>query len=197
MSLGSLRLGSAAPALGEGLPPARSHLLAAAEPTDRGRWSCLSVPTAQRALPPSLLPPSLFQPPQPHIFHSFTPGRVSGISGLPYPLHWYPRMQVGQVNITNQRNTLNRERQETYSRNRSESKTNCHTNSESAVNLTALLRVPGVTPLPSWEQCSLTCLVPQWGITYKNSFFGENAVSLCAEPCCYCAMVYTTQVLER
>lgn len=44
MSLGSLRLGSAAPALGEGLPPARSHLLAAAEPTDRADGAASPFP---------------------------------------------------------------------------------------------------------------------------------------------------------
>ena len=162
-----------------------------------GRQSCLSISPAQCTLPSSLLPPSLFQPQQPHISHSFTAAHVSGISDLPYALLSFPnwlrntQMQVRRLNITNQRNTLNWEHQEMYSRNWSESKTNCHTNTESAVNLTAALCVPGITTFPSCERCSLTCLVLEWGITWasiqklflwgKCSFITHRAMLL---PCC-------------
>lgn len=78
------------------------------------------------------------------------------------------QMQVRQVNITRQRDTLNWERQEMHSRNPFESKTNRHTNTETAINLAASLCVPGITSFPSCEQDNLTCLVLEWGITWAS-----------------------------
>lgn len=167
MPLGSLRLGSAVPAFGGGCHQlAPISLLQLSPRTGKTELPLRSHSAAHAAI----VPPAAFSLPATTATHLpfFHPRTCFWDLWFALSLHWYPKMQVRQVNITNLRNTLNWERQEMCSRNRSESKTNCHTDSESAVNLTALLCVPGVTSFPSCEQCSLTCLVPERGITWAS-----------------------------
>lgn len=176
MPLRSLLLCLAVLAIGKRLLPAHSCLLTASEPKDRR--DRVSSPFPQCTQPSSFLPPSLFAVTTATLLPFFL---VSGIY-LPYPLLWYPnwlrniQMQVMQVNTTNQRNTSNWECQEIYSRNWSESETNCHIHTGSAVNIIASLCVPGTTSFTSCEQHSLTCLVLEWWnieLPSKNSSLGK------------------------